>query len=108
MASVPVDERTKARIRELCEEIERETGRAVSERAVVERMVEREFASREALVDSFREGASDPVDDDFEGLSEAEIERFFAGTSDWGIDTAEDEIDEVLYGDEALSEFDDE
>ncbi|QLH80656.1 hypothetical protein [Halosimplex pelagicum] len=106
MASIPVDERTKARIRELCEEIEAETGRAVSERSVVARVVEREFATREALVDSFREESAAPVDDDVEGLSDEEIERFFAGTSDWGVDTADDDIDAVLYEDEALSEFD--
>jgi hypothetical protein len=106
MASVAVDERTKARIRELCERIEAETGREVSERAVVERVFEEEFASREALVDSFREESADPVGDDFEGLSDEEIERFFAGTSDWGVDTADDDIDAVLYEDEALPEFD--
>jgi len=100
MASVPIDERTKARIRELCEEIEAETGREVSERAVVERVFERQFESRQALVDSFRE-ESDTVDDDFDGLSDEEIERFFAGTSASGDSIEEDDIDRVLYEEEA-------
>mgnify|MGYP000507006718 CR=1 FL=1 len=98
MASVSISERTEALLQRLRAEIERETGRAVSEREVLERMVEREFESRAALVDSFRE---DPIDDDFEGLSDEEIERFFAGTSASGDPIEEDDIDRVLYEEEA-------
>lgn len=102
MASVPVDERTKVLLDQLRDEIERETGRDVSHGQLLERIVEREYESRRALVDSFRE------DDDFDGLSEEEIERFLSGTSDWGEETTEDEIDEILYEEEVLTEFEDE
>jgi hypothetical protein len=109
MASVPVDEQTKAMLGELQERIERETGRAVTQREVLERVVEREFESQESLVDSFRTG-SEPDDDgeEFEGLSDVEIERWLSGTSDWGVETDESEIDEILYEREILSEFDEE
>lgn len=106
--SVSVDERTKARLERLQERIERETGRAVSQQELLARLVEREFGDRDAVVDSFREdagdsGAGDTVpgeyaDEEFEGLSEEEKARWLSGTSDWGFETTEEEIDEVLYG----------
>jgi ferritin-like metal-binding protein YciE len=107
MASVPVDERTKAMLRELRERIERETGRTVTQREVLERVVEHGFESRQAIVDSFR-GGSEHGDDEFEGLSDEEIERWLSGTSDWGVETSESEIDGILYEKEILPEFDDE
>jgi len=105
MASVSISERTRALLERLRAEIERETGRAVSERQILERMVEREFESRAALVDSFRAAS---IDDNFEGLSDEEIERWLSGTSDWGTDTEMDDIDEILYENEAAPDPDDE
>lgn len=111
--SVPVDEATKARLERLQSEIERETGRSVSQRALLTRMIEREYESRDALVDEFRDDGGDHVeedefDDEWEGLSDEEIERWLSGTSDWGTETTEAEIDEILYEREVTSEFDDE
>jgi len=107
MASVPVDERTKAMLGKLQQRIERETGRDVTQRDVLERVVEQGFESPQAVVDSFQSDP-EPTDDDFEGLSDEEIERWLSGTSDWGVETSESEIDEILYEGEVLSEFDDE
>ncbi len=117
--TVPVDEATKARLDRLQSEIERETGRSVSQRALLTRMIEREYESRDALVDEFRDDGDEGVDgddhvdgdgsdDEWEGLSDEEIERWLSGTSDWGTETTEAEIDEILYEREVTSEFDDE
>lgn len=103
MASVPVDERTNARLRQLQEEIERRTGESVSKRDLLERIVEREFESRTALVESFSDG-----DDEFDGLSDAEIERALSETSDWGFETDETDIDAVLYGNQEKPDGDSE
>lgn len=48
------------------------------------------YESKDELIDSFR--------DEFEPLSAAEIDRWLSGSSDWGVETSEDEIDDVLYG----------
>jgi hypothetical protein len=79
----------------------------VTQREVLERVVEQGFESPEAVVDSFRVG-SEGGDDEFEGLTDEEIERWLSGTSDWGVETDESEIDEILYEREILSEFDEE
>jgi predicted transcriptional regulator len=98
--SVKVDEGTKDRLERLQAEIKLETGRRVTQQELLRRIVQREFESRDALVDSYR--------DDFEGLSEEEIEQWLSGTSDWGVETSEEDIDEILYEQEALPDADDE
>lgn len=90
--SVKMDERTKSRLEELQALVKLETGRKVTQQELLDRLVDRAYESREELVESFRE------DDDWEGLSEEEIERWLSGTTDWGVETAEEDVDEVLYG----------
>lgn len=85
--SLKIDEETKARLGELRAEIRLETGTNVTQQELLDRIVA--GASREALFEEFR--------DEFEGLDEAERERFHGDTSDWGVDTADD-VDEILYG----------
>jgi len=80
------------RLEELQALVELATGRKVSQQALLHRLVERAYDSREAFVESFR------VDDEWEGLSEEEIERWLGGTTDWGVETAEEDVDETLYG----------
>lgn len=89
--SVKMDEETKSRLEELQAEIKLETGRKVTQQELLDRIVSDAYGSRDDLVDSFR--------DEWEGLSEEEIERWLSGTSDWGFETTEAEIDDVLYGD---------
>lgn len=117
--SVPVDERTRARLERLRAAVEREIGRTVTHQELLARMVAREVEDRDSLVDSFRselddqpreevdppsgDPAGESVDDEFEGLTEAEKERWLSGTSDWGFETTEAEVDEILYG--GLDEF---
>jgi len=88
--SVKVTDTTKSRLEELQAEIRLETGQNVTQQELLERIVTDSYESKEALIESFR--------DEFEPLSDAEIDRWLAGGSDWGVETSEDEIDDVLYG----------
>ncbi|AGB29974.1 hypothetical protein C488_18930 [Natrinema pellirubrum DSM 15624] len=88
--SVKVTDRTKSRLEELQAEIRLETGKKVTQEALLERLVTEPYESKADVIDSFR--------DDFEPLSDDEIEQWLSGSSDWGVETNEDEIDAVLYG----------
>lgn len=89
--SVKLDEATKSRLEELQAEIKLETGTKVTQQELLDRIVDRAYGSKEELIDSFR-------DDEWEGLSEEEIGRFLSGTTDWGVETSEEDVDETLYG----------
>lgn len=88
--SVKVTDATKSRLEELQAEIRLETGRKVTQQELLERIVTDSYESKEDLIDSFR--------DEFEPLSADEIDRWFSGTTDSGVETTEDDIDEILYG----------
>ncbi|QCW01750.1 hypothetical protein [Natrinema pallidum] len=88
--SVKVTDRTKSHLEELQAEIRLETGRKVTQQELLERIITETYESKDELIDSFR--------DDFEPLSDDEIEQWLSGSSDWGVETNEDGIDAVLYG----------
>lgn len=88
--SIKVTDATKSRLEELQAEIRLETGRNVTQQELLERIVTDSYESKDALIDSFR--------DEFEPLSDDEIERWLSGTIDSGTETAEEDIDEILYG----------
>ena len=90
--SVKMDERTKSRLEELQAIVKLATGRKVSQQELLDRLVQQAYDSREAFVESFR------TDDEWEGLSEEEIERWLSETTDWGVATSEEDVDETLYG----------
>lgn len=90
--SVKMAADTKSRLEELQAAIKLETGTKVTQQELLDRIVDHAFDSRDDLIDSFRD------DDDWEGLSTEEIERFLSGTTDWGVETTEEEVDEILYG----------
>lgn len=94
--SVKMDEDTKSRIEELQAEIRLETGRKVTQQALLDRIVSRAYESKAELVDSYR--------DEWEGLPKKEIDRFMSGTTASGVETDEEDIDEILYG--SLDGFD--
>lgn len=98
--SVKVDERTKDKLEQLQAEIRLETGRKVTQQALLDRIVAREFDSKDALIDSFR--------DDWEGLSEAEIERWLSGTMASADPVSEADIDRIVYGEQVISDLEDE
>lgn len=93
--SVKMDEHTKSRLEELQAEIKLETGRKVTQQELLDALVERAYASREEVIDSFRDEGPD--------LTDEEIERWLSGTSDWGVETSEDEIDDILYGEDTIT-----
>jgi len=92
--SVRIGTDTKDKLEQLQAKIKLETGRKVTQQELLDRIVTREFDSRKSLIDSFR--------DDYDGLSEEEIDQFLSGTSDWGIETGEEDVDQILYGEASL------
>lgn len=97
-SSVDVSDRTKRRLEQLQAEIEATTDREVSQRQVLERLVSEGYDSKQALVSSFRDEVGAGLDDDWECLSDEEIEVFLSGTFSSGVETDEEDIDEILYG----------
>ena len=88
--SIKVTDTTKSRLEELQAEIRLETGRNVTQQELLERIVTDSYESKDELIDSFR--------DEFEPLSEEAIDQWLSGTIDSGVETREEDIDEVLYG----------
>lgn len=88
-ASVEVDEESDDRLEELQTEIRRETGRAVTKRELLTRIIDDAYESRRAVVESFRSSVVP--------LSEEEKERMRRGRIESGTETDEDDIDDILY-----------
>lgn len=88
--AVKVDEDAKSRLEELQAEIRLRTGRNVTQQALLSRLIDDAYESRDAVIDSFRESTVP--------LSEAEKEAMQAGRFASGVETDEDDIDDVLYG----------
>jgi len=88
--AVKMSEDAKSKLEELQAEIKLKTGEKVTQQEILERLVDSAVESRAAFVDSFRDSA--------EALSADEIDRFNAGMISSGVETDEDDIDEILYG----------
>ena len=88
--AVKMDEETKSTLEELQAEIKLKTGKKVTQQEVLSRLVESVSESRSEFVDSFRETSV--------SLSEEEIEQFNKGMISSGVETDEEDIDEILYG----------
>jgi hypothetical protein len=88
--AVKMDEETKSHLEELQAEIRLRTGDGVTQQEILERLVESAYASKSEFVDSFRE-TSVP-------LSEAAKDAMEAGTFSSGVETKEDDLDDILYG----------
>lgn len=88
--AVKMDEDTKSKLEALQAEIKLKTGKKVTQQELLARLVESAVASRSEFIDSFRDGAV--------ALSEAELERFNRGMIASGVETDEEDIDEILYG----------
>jgi hypothetical protein len=70
--------------------IKLKTGKKVTQQEVLARLVDSAVESRSEFVDSFR--------DTPEALSEGEVEQFNRGMISSGVETDEEDIDDVLYG----------
>jgi hypothetical protein len=88
--AVKMDAETKSQLEELQAEIKLKTGRKVTQQELLARLVESAVESRAAFVDSFRETPT--------ALTDAELAAFDEGTIASGVETDEDDIDDVLYG----------
>lgn len=87
--AVKMDEETKSHLEELQAEIRLQTGTKVTQQKILERLVEDAYESKSAFVDSFR---STTVP-----LSEEEKESMREGRFSSGVQTDEDDVDDVLY-----------
>lgn len=88
--AVKMDEETKSTLEELQAEIKLKTGTKVTQQELLARLVESAVESRAAFVDSFRDGSR--------ALSDAELRAFNEGQIRSGVETAEEDIDDILYG----------
>ncbi|QAU12143.1 hypothetical protein EKH57_04990 [Halorubrum sp. BOL3-1] len=88
--AVKMDEHSKSRLEELQAEIRLKTGRKVTQQELLSRLIDAVIDSRSEFIDSFREGHPE--------LSEDELERFNEGTIASGVETDEEDIDDILYG----------
>ena len=88
--AVKMDEETKSQLEELQAEIKLKTGTKVTQQELLARLVESAVESRAAFIDSFRD--SETV------LSDAELAAFNEGQISSGVETTEDDIDDILYG----------
>jgi hypothetical protein len=88
--AVKVDEDAKSRLEELQAEIRLRTGRKVTQQALLTRLIDDAYESRDEVIDSFRQ-SSVP-------LSEAEKEAMREGRFRSGVETDEEDIDDILYG----------
>ncbi|WP_276254953.1 hypothetical protein [Halomontanus rarus] len=87
--SVTVTDRTKAHLEELRAKIRLETGRTVTQQELLEWIVLEAVESTDELIDPFR--------DEFEPLTDDEIDRWLSGTVSSGVETDESDIDRFRY-----------
>lgn len=88
--AVKVDEDAKSRLEELQAEIRLRTGEKITQQELLTQLIDDAYESREDVIDSFRTSTVP--------LSEAEKEAMRAGRISSGIETDEEDIDEILYG----------
>jgi len=88
--AVEVDADAKARLEELRAEIRLRTGSKVTQQDLLSRLIDDAYESRDAVIDSFRDS---PLP-----LSAAEREAMQRGRISSGIETDEDDVDDILYG----------
>ena len=88
--AVKVDEAAKSRLEELQAEIRLRTGNRVTQQELLSRLIDDAFASREAVIESFRESTVP--------LSTEEREAMRRGRFSSGFETDETDVDDVLYG----------
>lgn len=88
--AVKVDEETKSRLEELQAEIRLKAGQSVTQKELLERLIDDAYESRSELIDSFR-ASTVP-------LTNTEKERMQDGRFGSGVGTDEEDIDDILYG----------
>jgi len=88
--AVKMDEETKSHLEELQAEIRLRTGEKVTQQEILARLVRSAVTSRSEFIDTFWEGKAT--------LTDEEMMQFNQGQISSGVETDEDDIDEILYG----------
>lgn len=88
--AVKMDEEAKSKLEELQAEIRLKTGRKVTQQEILAELIHSTVDARSEFIDSFRDGK--------EALSDAEFTRFNTGRIASGVETTEEDIDDILYG----------
>ena len=88
--AVKMDAETKSKLEALQAEIKLRTGKKVTQQEILSRLVNSAIESRSEFIDSFRDASP--------SLNEEELEQFNRGMISSGVETDEDDIDEILYG----------
>ncbi len=88
--AVKVDDDAKSRLEELQAEIRLRTGTTVTQQELLTRLIDDAYESRDDVIDSFRESTVP--------LSTAEREAMRRGRFSSGLETDEEDIDDILYG----------
>jgi predicted transcriptional regulator len=87
--AVKLDDDAKSRLEELQAEIRLRTGRKITRQELLTRIIDEAYESRNEVIDSFRESSVPLSDAEKEAMREA---RFSSG-----VETDEDDIDDILY-----------
>jgi hypothetical protein len=88
--AVKMDEEAKSKLEELQAEIRLKTGKKVTQQELLSTLIQSAIDSRAEFIDSFRDGTV--------AIDEAELEAFNQGKIASGVETTEDDIDDILYG----------
>ena len=88
--AVKVDEDAKSRLEELQAEIRLRTGKRVTQQELLSRLISDAYDSRDEVIDSFHSSTLP--------LSEEEKEQMRQGRVSSGVETDEDDVDDILYG----------
>lgn len=88
--AVKVDQSAKSQLEELQAEIRLRTGQNVTQQELLSRLIDEAYESRDDVIDSFR-ASTVP-------LSADQKEKMQHGRFSSGVETAEDDIDDILYG----------
>lgn len=88
--AVKVDDEAKDRLEELQAAIRLQTGQTVTQQELLSRLIDDAYESREAVIESFRDSTVP--------LSDAEKEQLREARFSSGVETDEDDIDDILYG----------
>lgn len=87
--AVKIEEGAKSRLEELQAEIRLRTGRSVTQQALLSRLIDDAYESREDVIDSFRETKVPLTDAEKEAMQQHRISS--------GHETDEADIDDILY-----------
>lgn len=88
--AVKLDEGAKSRLEELQAEVRLRTGQNVTQQDLLARLIDDAYESRDEIIDSFRESTVPLTDDEREAMEQSRISS--------GVETDEEDIDDILYG----------